>query len=116
MNINETFPSKYLKSHDLKGQAVPVTIEGVSVEELGEGDEKTTKPVLYFQGKEKGLALNKTNAKMIAESYGDETDDWAGKPLEVYPDKTPFRGEIVDCIRVRVPAPVASEGQGAVGF
>ena len=34
MDINDSFPSNYLKARDLKGQTVLVTIAGVSVEDL----------------------------------------------------------------------------------
>lgn len=101
MNINDSFPSNWLKSADLQGRAVQVQISHVTEEDIGDG----VKPVLYLQGKVKGVVLNKTNASMIANSYGDETEAWEGKPLEIYPDKTQFQGKIVDCIRVRVPAP-----------
>ena len=92
------------KAADLKGQAVQLTMSHAQSEEIGDGDEK---PVLYFQGHQRGLALNKTNAMVIADSYGPETESWAGQAIEVYPDKTTFGGKIVDCLRVRVPVPQA---------
>lgn len=112
MNINDSFPSNWLKAGDLKGRAVDVTISHVIEEDIGDG----TKPVLYMEGKDKGIVLNKTNASMIASSYGDMTEGWEGMPLTVFPDKTSFQGKIVDCIRVRVPAPapeVDEDGQPA---
>jgi len=104
MNVNEIYPSsKSLKAEDLKGHTVKVTISGTEVKEFENGK----KIVLAFQGKEKGLVVNKTNAKIIASAYGDNTDWWTGKQIEIYPDKTMFGAELVDCIRVRVPAPSA---------
>ena len=35
---------------------------------------------------------------------GDETDNWPGHRIELYPDKTQMGGKPVDCIRVRAPA------------
>jgi hypothetical protein len=35
--------------------------------------------------------------------YGDDTANWAGKPIEIYPTQTEFRGDMVDAIRIRVP-------------
>ena len=116
MNINDSFPSNWLKAGDLKGRSVDVTISHVSEEDVGDG----MKPVLYMSGKDKGIVLNKTNASMIASSYGDMTEGWEGKPLTVFPDKTSFQGKIVDCIRVRVPVPPADssseEGAAEVPF
>lgn len=75
MDINGVFPSKYLKAADLQGKDVTLTIEEVSVEDVGgQGDASDSKPVLFFQGKEKGLVLNKTNANTISGMYGPETD------------------------------------------
>ena len=33
----------------------------------------------------------------------DELDDWKGKLIELYPDRTGFGGKMVDCLRVRAP-------------
>ena len=105
MNINEAFPSKYIKATDLNGSAVKITIREVRIEDLGDEN----KPVAYFENKTKGLVLNRTNWRMIAELHGDETEDWVGKPIEIYADKVPFQGRIVDAVRVRHPLPPAAE-------
>ena len=112
MKMSAAFPSKYLKASDLQGRAVKLVIKGVELEEVGDGH----KPVVYFEGKEKGVVLNKTNGSMIASLYGDDTDMWAGKEIEVFPDKTPFQGQIVDCLRVRGIAPVADELDDSIPF
>lgn len=100
MNVNDAFPSKHLKASDLKGSVVPVTISHVEIEEIGQ--KKDRKPVLYFSGKDKGLVLNKTNSKRIADLLGSpETDDWAGQRIALYPSETEFQGDTVECIRVK---------------
>jgi hypothetical protein len=108
MNVNEIYPSsKALKAEDLKGHSVKVTIESIDVKKFDNGN----KAILKFQGKEKTLVCNKTNAKIIASAYGGDTDGWIGKALEIYPDKTMFGTDLVDCIRVRIPAVTAAAGQ-----
>lgn len=100
VNINGAFPSNYLKAADLQGRRVPVTIANVTMEDIG-GDYK---PVVKFQGKDKGMVLNKTNANMIAEISGsEETDEWSGVQIMLYPTKTDFQGKRVDAIRVDYP-------------
>lgn len=100
MNIGTAFPSNYLKAADLQGRRVTVQIAGVNMEDIG-GDHK---PILSFIGKEKGLVLNKTNANMITEIVGsDETNDWQGHSIVLYPTKTDFQGKRVDAIRVDYP-------------
>lgn len=110
MNVNDAFPSKHLKASDLKGAIVSVTISHVEIEEIGQ--KKDRKPVMYFSGKDKGLVLNKTNSKRIAELLGSpETDDWTGQRVALYPSETEFQGDTVECIRVK--AATAARGNGA---
>lgn len=59
MRISSAFPSKYIKSTDLQGKQVKAVMSHVETESIGDDD----RPVLYFQNKEKGLVLNKTNAE-----------------------------------------------------
>jgi hypothetical protein len=100
MNINEAFPSKYLKAPDLAGGMPTVTISHVAVEEVGEGERK---PCIYFVGKEKGVVLNKTNATNISDIYGPDTDDWTGKKVTLFTAWVDFNGRSVESIRIRKP-------------
>ncbi len=100
MNIDSAFPSKYLKASDLEGGEVTVSMSTVEMQEVGQN--KEIQPVLYFQGKDKGLVLNKTNAGVITNAYGAETSTWSGKTITIYPTTTEFAGKAVPCLRVRV--------------
>jgi hypothetical protein len=101
MRISEAFPSKYLKASDLMDRPVTVVMERMTIEDVGDD----TKPIIYFVGKAKGLALNKTNATKVALVYGDETDHWMGRELILYPTEVDYKGTQVDAIRVKVPTP-----------
>ena len=105
MNINNVFPSKYLKAADLNGKTIKVVIERIEVEKMG----NDTKPVLYFEGKTKGMVVNKSNAQLIAAAYSPETDGWIGKEIKVYPGKVNFQGQMVDAIKVEVVPPIADD-------
>src|SRR3990167_10381571 len=97
MKVGEAFSGSYLKADTFVGRRVTVTVDRVETEQVGED----TKPVVYFQGKEKGLVLNKTNANMIAKVAGDdEMNNWAGVRIVLYGTKTDFQGKRVDAIRV----------------
>ena len=102
VKISAAFPSSYLKCADLGGQPRVVNVRTCVMEELGQGRDKEKKPVLYFDKGQKGLVLNLTNAKAIAKTYGDDTSNWTGKPIEIYPTQVEFKGDLVDGIRVRV--------------
>ena len=99
------FDRDYIGAWDLPGD-VTVTISKVEGRELiSAGGRKTRKPVVWFEGKEKGLALNKTNSKIIATLYGNDTAGWVGKRVTLYPTKTSMGPETVDCVRVRPTVP-----------
>ncbi len=104
MRISEAYPSKYLKAADLDGQDRAVSIRACIQEELGQGAEMETKPVLYFDGGHKGLVLNKTNAQAIADDYGDDTEAWAGREIVLFIQKVTFQGKLMPAIRVRTQA------------
>lgn len=102
MNINALFPSKYLKAADLGDRTPIVTIDHVALEELGQ--EKESRPVVYFSATPKGLILNKVNARTIAQIAGeDDTDLWPGVQVQLFTVQVTFRGELMETIRVRYP-------------
>jgi hypothetical protein len=60
------------------------------------------KPILHFEGKAKGMVLNKTNANKLAEIFGDDTDNWAGGEIILYEAMVEFQGRTVPGLRVRI--------------
>jgi hypothetical protein len=97
MNIDQAFPSNYLKAADLQGREASVKIDRIEMEKVGED----TKPILYFQGKDRGLVLNKTNATNIKEAHGSDTNNWVGKSVTLFTAWVDFQGRSVEAIRVR---------------
>lgn len=92
----------YIFAFDLEGKDVVVEIARVAPGELvSTGGRKTKKPVAFFKGKQKGLALNATNCKTIAAMFGNDTTAWVGKRITLYPTTTTMGGDTVECIRVR---------------
>ena len=111
MKENDVFPSRFAAAADLKGREVPLTIDRVELETF----ENKQKPIVFFKGAEKGLVCNKTNFNLIALIAGEDTDDWPGKSIILYPTMVDFKGETKEAIRVRrppePPAPVTVEAQ-----
>lgn len=97
MNVKDLFPRRWLTAADLGTREAAVKIRELIQEKVG----TERKPVLYFEGKHKGLVLNATNANKIAELHGDETDDWRGKKIVLYVATVKVAGEVKNCIRVR---------------
>ena len=88
---DDVFPSKYLKSADLNGDPLAVTIVSAPLETLKnpEGKEQT-KTVLYFRGTKKLLPFNLTNWDAVADVTGESDSDGLGRlhNIELYPAKT----------------------------
>jgi hypothetical protein len=104
---------EHLYAFDLDGRDVMLQIEKVFPGEVaGEKGRTSKKPIVKFVGKDKKLAVNKTNGKTIAQLYGTDTDNWVGQGITLYPTTTNFGGETVECIRIR---PVKPERKQATG-
>jgi hypothetical protein len=103
-NINDIFPSRYLKAHELKGHTPTVTIDRVALEQVRGKLKTETKAVVYFRGKTKGLLLNKTNAQSIAQIAGSAvTEQWVGRAIALFATTATFGKETHEVIRVQAP-------------
>lgn len=114
MRVSDAFPSKYLSAKDLGGRVFQLPISGVQMEEIQDNDGKKHKPVIFFQGAQKGMILNKTNAESISMVLGDETNDWIGHKLELFVMKVQGPNGIVDGLRCRVILPQNAGGPAPV--
>jgi hypothetical protein len=101
MDMSQAFASKYLKAEDLQNREVTVTMDRVETEEFKESNRSVTKYILYFQNKQKGVVLNKTNFSNISSIYGKNSDGWVGKPVVLFSVWTDFQGKSVQAIRIR---------------
>ena len=99
-SINEFFPGRYFKAETLAGKARVLRIGAVERDKLSDG---SVKAVVKFEDEPMKLILNRTNANAIATLYGNNTDNWIGKLIELYPTRTPFGSNMVDAVRVRAP-------------
>lgn len=114
MNINEMFPSKYLKGTDMVNRIVNVVIDGVSyTDEFDEG----RKHILSFQGAKKSLMLNKTNVGILQWLFPDVTDSdgWVGKKIQLYTELVTFKGQTGPAVRIRGTNSVLGQGAVEVG-
>ena len=109
MNINEDdfdvlYGSKYLSVADLKDGEPQLKIGKVEVAELREKNGTTKrKYVMWFEGADKGLVVNKTNAKKLADAYSKQPQKWIGQAVQLYTEDTTF-GKGVRVRPLRKPA------------
>ncbi len=118
MNINDTFPSSsnFLKKEDLP-KPIKVKISDIDLMEFDQDGKTQRKLVIGFEGKEKKLACNKTNARTIAAMHGDETDNWIGKEITLYNDPTVSMGDqVVGGIRIQYMPPVDDDLNDDIPF
>lgn len=98
VSINDVFAGNSLKAQNIGNRQVPVIISGIEMKEFDDG----RKLIIHFQGKNKVLICNKTNANRIAFLYGEETDTWVGREITLHTEMVDFKGEFVPAIRVLV--------------
>jgi len=104
MKRSDAFPSKYFSKEDV---TVPLmlTIESVTMETFDSDKGKRDKPILYFADEDsKPMVLNNGNWLTIEGLYGEESDNWTGRLIELYNDPNVMFGKKrVGGIRVRAP-------------
>ena len=96
MNVHKMYRYNYMKSDDLNGQALCLSITECLAEKVG-GDERL---VLAFFEVPSLMILDKINVNTLADLYGPETSEWRGKVIKVTPSTTLFLGEVVKYIRI----------------
>jgi hypothetical protein len=96
MRSSEAYPSKYLKSADVKAKQMIATISYVAMETVGQ--DKKEKPVIYLETG-KPIVCNRTNFEAIEEAFGD-SDDWVGKKIKVFCAPTTYQGKRTDGSRI----------------
>lgn len=103
MKIDTTASSRFLAQGDVDAPFI-ATIDRVKIDNALRNPYVLT----FVEAWVKPLPLNLTNRRMIVAAYGEDSDHWTGKPIEIYvnPDVTNSRGEIVGGIRLRIPAAV----------
>jgi hypothetical protein len=101
VNINDLYPSKYLKAADLAGNVQTVTIAKIEVESMGDQQRPDRKPVMYFREPVLPMVLNKTNGLAIAQRFGPELANWVGGRLELFAMMVQGPNGPVEGIRLR---------------
>jgi hypothetical protein len=102
MNVDELRQSRFLTKQDVE-EPLRATIDRVKKQNVAPfGEEPKNKWCVFFDDGIKPLVLNSTNGELIAKVLGSRnTDDWAGKEIEIYFEpNVSFGGKLVGGIRV----------------
>ncbi len=102
MKIDSMKPSKYVKKEDVEPPVV-VTIDRLDEENVAmENQPPEYKWVMSFKEAINPLVLNWTNIQLCAAIHGDETDNWIGKKVVLWNDKSvSFGGKLTGGVRIR---------------
>ena len=113
MKANDVFPSKYISQKDLERPMV-LTINTVVMEDLDGDHGVESKPIMYFrEADSKALVVNKGNWTVCEEAYGEDSDGWVGKRIEIYADpNVMFGSKRVGGVRLRIPTAAPADNLG----
>lgn len=100
VDFDQLYPGRFLKSGELLGKKVTVKIADVAIDELEGEKGKKIQGIIFLEGKDKQIVLNKTNGLCLRGMFGRKLSDWIGKRITIFQDKTKLAGEVVDCIRI----------------
>ena len=105
-NVNDIYKTtgSNMRADDLGDKSWALTISEIEEYEFDDG----LKAILKFDKSSKGLILNKTNARRIAEMHGEEMDAWIGKKIILASEPTEYQGQPTTGIRVQTEKQMAS--------
>jgi hypothetical protein len=122
--VSSIYGGQFMTAAELMpmGKRHPALIHGVVQKVVSkEGEEKLVLTLASAQGRAwpRELVLNKGNATALQTAYGDDSDDWLGKPIELWAEMTSFQGKNMPGIRLAATAagtaekaaPVAGNGE-----
>jgi hypothetical protein len=100
-SYSEMYPGRFLKADALKGRKVTLTIKAIEGDDLiGENNKTKQEWLVKFGERPLEFVLNKTNAFCLSRMFGGDPHAWVGHKITIYPTKTKFGKEDVDCIRI----------------
>lgn len=108
--LSELYPSnsEFLSAKDLGDQEILVTLDGLTVETL----QDKQKLVGTFKEISRKVVINKTNANVIADKYGEDFETWADKSVQVILYSAPTSYEGKQGIHFRLPKDVSAPPSG----
>jgi hypothetical protein len=128
--VSETYAGAFVTGAELQplGQRRQAVIHQAVQEIVGQenAQPKIVLDLVSRQGQPwpRRVVLNKTNALALANAFGDDTDAWPGKPIEIWAETVMFRGKATPGIRLAAvgattsalpPPPPASNDNGWTG-
>ncbi len=88
LTYDQLFPGRFIKAGEMHDEPVTLTIADIALDtmEQEDGTEKQ-QPVVGFVEIKRQFALNKTNAQCLRAMWGDDTGDWIGHKVTLFPER-----------------------------
>lgn len=106
MKASDMFPSAYLKAKDIPREGIMLTIKQIdrgAITDMKSQKQKVVYSLLFAEPGVKPLTLNKTNVNTLVAWYGEETNDWIGKPVTLIRVMSESFGKMAWTVRVEPP-------------
>ena len=117
--LHQMIESKYLRKEDVE-QDTTVTLGQVTQQSMPNGEMRWC---LSFAEFDKALVLNTTSIRVLADAFGQDSDDWLHKRAVLYVDpNVSFKGQVVGGLRMRpikgsaAPAPAQDPLEDEITF
>jgi hypothetical protein len=121
--VSETYTGQFVTGAELQplGQRRNAVIHAAVAEVVGPDASAPARIVLDLVTKNgvpwpRRVVLNKGNANTLAAAYGDDCDDWAGKPISIWSEMVMFKGKSTPGIKIAAdaapPMPMPPRPQG----
>jgi hypothetical protein len=105
-DFDSVYGSKFVSAGDIvaRGGKHRSKIAKVETADLRQDSGNTTRRrfVLYFDGLDKGMVLNQTNAGILKDALGKSPTKWVGADVGLYVEQVPFGNKRVPGLRLRV--------------
>lgn len=100
--FNRSYAGQYVTPVEID-RPVKVKISSLTTESVKswqKGSKPQDKLILHFEGKDRGLVVNKTNFKKLADVFGWDPETWVGKEVTLETVEVEAFGRVVDSIVV----------------
>lgn len=108
---DELYPGRFLKSGELRGERVTLTISSVDLELLETEQGERQRGTVAFRETPRRLALNRTNGLCLRAMFGRAVQSWVGRRIVLFPTTTKLGGKTEACIRIWGSPDISSDMQ-----
>ena len=112
MKVSDIYTSEsaFMRASDHKGINAIATIDDVGQDLFpGKHGREEAKLVITIKGKDQGIVLSKGNARTLADAFGDDTNKWAGKKINIQTKDYDIEGKQTTGFILSQPASEAQE-------